>query len=319
MISAPIRKLSVTGAATIAGAVLFLLTALPLGAQANPNQVALLHWYLANTTASFVTQTGPWGTVFDGTNIWVVNSMSNSLSKFRPSDGALLGTYSLGHQAQLIAYDGANLWVTDSTTNTVTKVRPSDGAILATTSVTGAHGIVFDGTNLWVATSGTLINQLRVSDGAIVDTFKVMPCQPYELAFDGANLWATCGNNNQVLKVPVAGGTVSVKTVGTAPYGMAFDGANMWVSTSVGDTVWKLRASDMAVLGTYPVGSGPQGVAFDGANIWVANYSSQTLTKLRASDGFNLGSVPTPSLPSHFAFDGAHIWTTQWGGFLGKF
>jgi hypothetical protein len=33
----------------------------------------------------------------------------------------------------------------------------------------------------------------------------------------------------------------------------------------------KLRASDGALLGTYPVGSFPESVAFDGANIWVAN------------------------------------------------
>jgi hypothetical protein len=84
----------------IASALVWFLSAVPLSAQANPNQVALLHWYTANTVTQFPTQTQPFGTLFDGTNIWVANSGSSSLSKYRPSDGALLATYALGHPAQ---------------------------------------------------------------------------------------------------------------------------------------------------------------------------------------------------------------------------
>src|SRR5262249_37480786 len=73
------------------------------------------------------------------------------------------------------------------------------------------------------------------------------------------------------------------------PFSMTFDGAIIWVtnlSVINGNTIIKVRASDGAVLGTFPAGGDrPIGVAFDGANIWVANYGSSNLAKLRASDG----------------------------------
>src|ERR1700719_1775039 len=150
-----------------------LLLRLPLCAQANPNQVALPHWYIGNDVSIYSTNgVQPWGMAYDGANMWVVNSQSATLAKIRPSDGALLGTYNLGNNSALIAYDGVSLWVTDAT-GSVRKVRPSDGAVLTTVSVPAAFGIVFDGTSIWVTTSGTALKQLRVSDGAIIGTSKI--------------------------------------------------------------------------------------------------------------------------------------------------
>jgi DNA-binding beta-propeller fold protein YncE len=61
---------------------------------------------------------------------------------------------------------------------------------------------------------------------------------------------------------------------------VAFDGANIWVTNQDSNNVTKLRASDGLNLGTFAVGAHPDGIAFDGANIWVANYSSSTVSKL---------------------------------------
>ena len=69
-------------------------------------------------------------------------------------------------------------------------------------------------------------------------------------------------------------------SVGSSPFGVAFDGANIWVTNANNNNVTKLRASDGEVLGTFSVGFGPIGVAFDGANIWVANSGDGTVSKL---------------------------------------
>src|SRR5712671_7240804 len=37
----------------------------------NPLQIALLHWYNANTTTQFTAGSAPYGVAFDGANIWV--------------------------------------------------------------------------------------------------------------------------------------------------------------------------------------------------------------------------------------------------------
>jgi DNA-binding beta-propeller fold protein YncE len=49
-----------------------------------------------------------------------------------------------------------------------------------------------------------------------------------------------------------------------------------------GNTVTKLRASDVAQLGTVPVGNQPFGIAFDGANIWVTNGLDSNVMKFPA-------------------------------------
>jgi hypothetical protein len=47
----------------------------------NPNQVAILRWYAANQTADFPVGNSPYGVAFDGANIWVANTGSNTVSK----------------------------------------------------------------------------------------------------------------------------------------------------------------------------------------------------------------------------------------------
>ena len=74
-----------------------------------------------------------------------------------------------------------------------------------------------------------------------------------------------------------------------------------------------MRASDGALLGTFPAGSGPWGLVFDGANIWIADHEGNTVTQLRASDGTVLGVLAVGTAPLYLTFDGANIWVTNEG------
>lgn len=89
--------------------------------------------------------------------------------------------------------------------------------------------------------------------------------------------------------------------VGNNPYGLAFDGTNIWATNSRDNNVTKLSLSG-AKLGTFTVGTGPLGVAFDGANIWVANHGSYSVTKLQASNGKVLGKFAVVNDPWGVAF-----------------
>jgi DNA-binding beta-propeller fold protein YncE len=50
---------------------------------------------------------------FDGANVWVANSGSNSVTKLLASTGAVLGTFTVG-SPNYVAFDGANIWVTNA-------------------------------------------------------------------------------------------------------------------------------------------------------------------------------------------------------------
>jgi DNA-binding beta-propeller fold protein YncE len=118
-------------------------------AQVNSNQIAILKWYGANRTTTFAVQNSPSCVAFDGANIWVANSGSNTVSKVRPSDGAILGTYTVGTSPQGLAFDGANIWVANVNSANVTKLRPSNGATVGTYPVgNDPQFVAFDGANI---------------------------------------------------------------------------------------------------------------------------------------------------------------------------
>jgi hypothetical protein len=102
-------------------------------------------------------------------------------------------------------------------------------------------------------------------------------------------------------------------SVGASGKGLAFDGANVWVPS--GNSVKKVRASDGAVLSTFPVGNSPMTVLYDGANIWVTNQGDNTVTKLQASDGscVNPCTFTVGTSPLGMAFDGANVWVVNHG------
>jgi DNA-binding beta-propeller fold protein YncE len=64
----------------------------------------------------------PFGLAFDGTNIWVANQGSNSVTKLRASDGAYLGNFAVGNRPVQVAFDGANIWVANQGSDSVTKL-----------------------------------------------------------------------------------------------------------------------------------------------------------------------------------------------------
>src|ERR1700679_4042825 len=133
-------------------------TGLLCHAQINPNRVAQLRWYQADTAATMAVHAYPYAMAFDGSNIWVGSGDSSGvITKVRASDGAVLLSTALpnptgyGSIAQ-IAYDGANIWASLGYNDVVAKVRASDGALLGTFPVgTDAYGLVFDGNYLWVS------------------------------------------------------------------------------------------------------------------------------------------------------------------------
>ena len=78
--------------------------------------------------------------------MWVASDQTNSVMKLRVSDGAVLGTFSVGTHPLGIAFDGNNVWVTNSGSNTVTKLQVSNGAVLGTFNVGNfPFAVAFDG------------------------------------------------------------------------------------------------------------------------------------------------------------------------------
>lgn len=99
------------------------------------------------------------------------------------------------------------------------------------------------------------------------------------------------------------------------PAQTAFDGDHIWVVKSRDRAVDKFRASDNALIGSYPI---PQekayGIVFDGAHLWITySLGALSLTKMRASDGAVLASYERASIGAadSVVFDGKHLWLSD--------
>jgi hypothetical protein len=103
---------------------------------------ATIPWTVTTVTAGF---TGPFGTIYDGANIWVTDGAK--LHKL-DSSGAILQTVTVGSGANYPMFDGANIWVPNYDASSVSVVRASSGAVLATLTgngLAGPLGAAFDG------------------------------------------------------------------------------------------------------------------------------------------------------------------------------
>jgi YVTN family beta-propeller protein len=256
----------------------------------------------------------PQGLASDGTDIWVANTGSNSVTRLDAATGAAVGTYAVGVEPVGVAFDKTSIWVTNYVSNSVTKLDAATGALVGTYAVgTGPGGVVFDGTNIWVADFvSNSVTKLDATTGVVVGTYRV-GVGPVGVAFDGTSIWVTNWHSHTVTRLAAAtGGLVGTYPVGTDPVGVAFDGTSIWVANSGSNTVMKL-ATTGAVMGTYGVGAGPEGVALDGPTLWVTSLNSNTVTELAAATGGVVGTYGVGASPLGVAFDGTSIWVANSG------
>jgi hypothetical protein len=131
--------------------------------------------------------------------------------------------------------------------------------------------------------------------------------------YDGSSIWVALAFENSVVKLRASDGAIlGTFPVGPHPQLLAFDGSSIWATNSGGSTVSKLRASDGATLGTFSVGLNPCGIAFDGKNLWIANQNSHNVMKLNLN-GSIAGTFTVGTTPTAVAFDGSAIWTANYG------
>ena len=123
--------------------------------------IELIRWDKCNKpTATITGLNGPAGVAFDGTNIWVTNQGSGTVSKINPSTNTVTATVtvgSFGSGPSGVAFDGTNIWVTNRGSGTVSKINPTTNTVTATVAgLSGPYGVAYDGTNIWVTGVNTV-------------------------------------------------------------------------------------------------------------------------------------------------------------------
>lgn len=269
--------------------------------------------------------TGPSLVKFDGSDLWVANHTSGTVSRVKASDGRVLDsppgwTGATGAVGVLVAM--GKVFITgQSNPGKLFQLDPSQapGAVTLVTSL-GANtiGIAFDGQRIWTANLGapgsvSIVTLSPLSVSTVTAGFS----GPTGLVYDGTNMWVTDGGDQMLKKLDSNGNVVMSVSVGNAPAHPAFDGTNIWVpngnsaSVSVVRAIGPLAGTVLATLTGNGLNS-PTQAAFDGDRILITNQSGGSVSLWRASDLTSIGafSMGAGTGPLGACSDGLNFWIT---------
>jgi hypothetical protein len=136
------------------------------------------------------------GILFDGTNIWIIDSLTNTLNRMN-EDGTIAQTVPVGSGASSPVFDGTNIWVPNFFDDSITVVRASTGQVLATLTGNGLNS-------------------------------------PQEAAFDGERVLVVNGDPGDSVSLWKAAdlSPISSLAIGGAGVGVCSDGLNFWIITN---------------------------------------------------------------------------------------
>ncbi len=155
---------------------------------------------VTTVTAGF---TAPVGILYDGANMWVTDQGAGKLFKL-DSNGAIIQTVTVGDGPEFPVFDGTNIWVPNYFSSTVTVVRASTGAVLATLTGNGLNNpptAAFDGERILVTnSSGNSVSLWKASDLSPLGSVGTAPGMPIGACSDGLNFWITLQNPGKLAR-----------------------------------------------------------------------------------------------------------------------
>ncbi len=136
----------------------------------------------------------PYGILYDGAHVWITDTAGGRLLKL--NSHAIEQIVPVGANPSHPIFDGTNIWVPNFGSNTVTVVRASTGAVLATLTDNGLAGprsAAFDGQRILIVNEvGESVSTWRAADLAPLGSVPTGGSSaPYGACSDGVNFWVT--------------------------------------------------------------------------------------------------------------------------------
>ncbi len=265
----------------------------------------------------------------DGADLWVLNT--TEVIRVRASDGRVLGRWTGAFNASGVLVAMGKVFVTGhaqapSSSGNLYEIDPTQAPGVVTTAISNLDvapaGISFDGQRIWTANPTGSISIMTLNP-VTVTTVPTGFSTPYDVFFDGANIWVTDAGDHMLKKLDSSGNILLSVPVGLIPKLPAFDGTNLWVPNNGSDSVSVVRAVGGltgTVLATL-TGNGlntPTQAAFDGERILVTNPLGDSISLWKPSDLTPFGTFSTGpnTAPFGVCSDGLNFWISL--SFTGK-
>lgn len=150
---------------------------------------SVLNEVLTGTFALPAGCTSPYTPAVDGDHVWVTCDNTPGTVIELNQNGRVVNTVNVGSNPSYLAFDGTFMWVTNQESASVSQINVSTLAVNTIPVGNQPEGIVFDTKFIWVANTGdNTITRINSNTNA-VQTFTTVIVFPFELAFDGGNVW----------------------------------------------------------------------------------------------------------------------------------
>jgi uncharacterized repeat protein (TIGR02059 family) len=191
-------------------------------------------------------------------------------------------TIAVGIEPYYVASLGTNIYVTNNISGTVSVVSTLTHAVTNTIAVGIApRGIKPHGTDLYVANFGSTYGGQAQGTVSVIDSLTNTVTDTINVgsgargvAVNGNEVYVANFNDNTVSVIDATTNTVThTIAVGRAPRGMLSLGSNIYVENYDDGTLSVISTASHTVTGTYPVGNAPSGVVAVGTNIYVSRFT----------------------------------------------
>jgi YVTN family beta-propeller protein len=228
----------------------------------------------------------PHGAAAGAGAIWV-SSGGRSLAKIDPERHTVDQTIDVGAGPEGVAVNGRDVWVANSLDNTVSRVSADTDEVTASYDVGNTPTALAVGEgSVWVANSGDgSVTQLDARTGKLVRTIDVhAPVRG--IAYGGGSLWVTNPVGNAVIRVPTKSpSSTTTIDVGTGPSAVAYGDGSVWVANDSGGTVSRIDPATNSMKDLIPVGAAPNGIAVTPKAVWVSDEVEGTLKRIDPATG----------------------------------
>jgi DNA-binding beta-propeller fold protein YncE len=149
--------------------------------------------------------------LYDGSNIWVTDSGDGRLKKLN-SDGSIATFVQVGSSPYHASFDGTNIWVPNFASSSVTVVRVKDSAgnaltqpfVLATLTENGLSlptTAAFDGQRILITNLGSSVSLWKAVDLTPLGSVPTgSGTAPFGACSDGINFWVVLNGTSELLR-----------------------------------------------------------------------------------------------------------------------
>jgi hypothetical protein len=127
---------------------------------------------------------------FDGRYLWVAYD-AGVLYKLEGLTLAGQYQIAYAGEPRSLTFDGYAMWLTESASNTIHRFRAHDGSPLSSLSLGSPRGVAFDGTYMLVTDRANAQLAGYLACNALAAPPYTVPGSPEYVSFDGANYWVT--------------------------------------------------------------------------------------------------------------------------------